>query len=114
MSDADWSARTTTTPRYPDVGAWVDEWLLTTYQRTLNGHRTWCARWREHPEAVQRLEAMWAAWQRSHDDPIKLGAWWLTVADPHLAVLLDPDGPFSGCRAGENARHRPPEPWPSY
>lgn len=99
-------------PRYPTLDAWVAEWLLPTYRRRLGGHRTWCAQWRDHPEAVDRLTALWATWQKAHDDSAKLAAWWLNVLDPMMTVLLDADGPFSGCRT-DPPRHRPPEPWPN-
>jgi len=93
-------------PCYPDVEAWVTDWLAQLYRRHTNTKRSgaelaWCPKWWDHAEAIDRLESMWRAWEgaRVSEDPAATAHWWLTVADPMLAVLLDADvGPFSACR----------------
>lgn len=93
-------------PCYPDVEAWVTQWLSPLLRRNTNTKRggvelAWCVHWWAHAEAIDRLESMWRAWEaaRASEDPGAVAHWWLTIADPMLAVLLDADiGPFSGCR----------------
>ncbi|RJQ66192.1 DUF4913 domain-containing protein [Pseudonocardiaceae bacterium YIM PH 21723] len=59
----------------------------------------WCRRWWEHPDAAERLEAIYRTYQRlrvEEDDT------WLSVfirdhRDPHLRELTDPYGPFQFC-----------------
>ncbi len=84
---------------YPTVHAFVRDHLAVTYRRALDGrHRTWCPQWWRHPEAAIRLEALWRAWEHLRLDPaIGMSVWLRDHADHHMAVLLDPDGPFKGC-----------------
>ena len=80
---------------------WVTEFLLPTYVRyvTPNGQiLTWCPSWWEHAEAIQRLEALWRAWEYLRlDSPLGMSIWWKDHADHHLPALLDPHGTFRGC-----------------
>jgi hypothetical protein len=104
----DWDIATTPTspadpqdtppqPRYPDVEGWVAKHLLPTYLRQ-SGPRTWCAQWWRHPEAVERLEALWRAWEALRLDPTTgISVWWRDHADHHLPILLSTDGPFARC-----------------
>lgn len=84
---------------YPAVDVWVAEFLAPTYRRHIDGrNRHWCPHWWRHPEAVTRLEALWRAWEHLRLDPATgMSVWFRDHADPHLAVLLDPDGPFKYC-----------------
>lgn len=96
---------------YTTLGAWVQGWLAVTYRRQLGGgSRVWCAKWREHAEAVERLDVMWRTWEQTRDNPAKRAAWWRDIADPTMRVLLDADGPFSACR---NGSHRDLAPLPT-
>ncbi len=91
-------------PLYPDTATWVAEWLCPRMEREITRTVEWCARWWDHPEAVERLDALWEAWEfgRIGGGPWK-SAWWLTHADRHLPRLCHPDtGPFGHC----HTRHR--------
>ncbi len=91
---------------YPDVAAWVGDFLVVVYARpvdTQNRQQTfhWCRRWWTHPEALDRLEALWRAWEALRLDPGTGPAiWWKDYADPAMRALLDEHGPFGKCRNG--------------
>ncbi len=55
----------------------------------------WCRQWWAHPEAAQRLEALWEAYEtaRSSKDGGAFAAWWRTEADHHLPLLYSDQGP---------------------
>ncbi|WP_232847794.1 DUF4913 domain-containing protein [Occultella kanbiaonis] len=84
----------------------VREHLRNVYRRRIPGNgngRVWAARWWEYDEAVIRLEALWRAWEHLRlDAATGMSVWWRDHADHHMAVLLDPDGPFMGVRGDEN------------
>ncbi len=84
---------------YPTLDAFVAKLLAPTYRRVVDGrHRTWCPQWWRHAEAIARLEAMWRSWEHLRQDPATgVSVWFRDHADPHMAVLLDPDGPFKHC-----------------
>jgi hypothetical protein len=91
------------------VGLWVDRWLLPRIERQLTigdaGVR-WCSRWREHPEAYVRLEALRDAWTEARLGPgSAMASWWIEKVDPTLRTLFASDGPFARCR--ETHRHLP-------
>jgi hypothetical protein len=66
------------------------------------GTHRWCAKWWAHPEAVPQIEALWRAWKALRwDGPTGLAVWWKDYCDPHMAVLLSPDGPFFDCACGQ-------------
>ena len=45
---------------FPHVGAFVHEWLLLMVNRKVNNRETfWCSQWWTHPEALERLTALW-------------------------------------------------------
>lgn len=103
-----WGGPQPASPAYPEVDAWLRDWFAPRYRRSFDtGGRVWCPAWREHPEAVSRLTALWAAWQDLHDRPAGLATWWLTHADPTLDALTDERGPFARCRAGHTDRLPP-------
>jgi hypothetical protein len=98
-------------PRYPGVEAWVTKHLLPTYLRQ-SGPRTWCAQWWRHPEALERLEALWRAWEALRlDTTTGMSVWWRDHADHHLPILLSTDGPFARC-AGRTHQALP-DPFPT-
>jgi hypothetical protein len=82
---------------YGSVDEFVREYLRHVYRRAINGRsRVWAARWWEYDEAVIRLEALWRAWEHLRLDPATgMSVWFRDHADPHMAVLMDPDGPFA-------------------
>ncbi|RFA06806.1 hypothetical protein B7R21_18315 [Subtercola boreus] len=79
----------------------VRKQLIGTYRRRViaqgsGGGQRWKAAWWESREAQQRMEALWRAWEAARNDE-KAGAstWWISHCDPHMSVLLSPDGPFA-------------------
>jgi hypothetical protein len=112
-------------PRYPDLEAWVTQWLAPTVRREVNARKpggilAWCPQWWRHAEAITRLEGLWRCWELARvagaeGRPDAFVTWWLTMADPTLAVLFDPEqGPFARChRAGhEDLPALPSDPVP--
>lgn len=62
------------------------------------GGCTWCPEWWRHAEAISRLEALWRAWEHLRlDAATGISLWFRDHADPHMAMLLDADGPFKRC-----------------
>lgn len=101
--------------RYPDVHAFVAEYLCPRWARVVrdpdNTFR-WCAKWWDHPVALDRLTALWHAYEALHNEggtgPAR---WWREHADPTLTALTDPrTGPFAGCGP---QRHQLPPALPS-
>ncbi|MGW4247051.1 DUF4913 domain-containing protein [Nocardia sp. NPDC004722] len=84
---------------FGSVVEFVENYLSLVYRReTGNGRRVWCPRWWAHSEAVARLDAMWRTWEHYRlDGNAGLSVWFLDHADPHMAVLFDPNGPFQYC-----------------
>ena len=105
-ADAESNERERAEEEVPElVFASVDEWLRRhwrfTYRRRVSakgdGTGRWRARYWEHDEALQRLEALWRGWEASRQDPgLGTSAWWVNHADPHMSVLLSLSGPFAG------------------
>lgn len=93
---------------YPSLDVFVSAWLAPTYRRHLdNRSRIWCPRWWYHDEAVARLDALWRAWEHlRREKTLGMSVWFKDHADVHMAVLMDPDGPFRGCRVGEGHAER--------
>jgi hypothetical protein len=84
---------------FPHLGAFVADWLVEAYARKLGHAYVWCPEWYQHLEAMSRLDALWRAWEAlRHDGDLGMSVWWRDHADHHMRQLLDPDGPFSGCR----------------
>lgn len=100
------AAETTDEPGtfYPNLNAWVQEWLTTVYNRSPGGGRSWCKQWWMHDEAVYRLDALWRAWEytRVNDGPLGAATWLVNYADPIMTVLTHPDGCFKGCKPEEH------------
>lgn len=92
---------------YPTVEAWVTDWLSPGFRRStaaLNSTHRWCSDWWKHGEAVSRLDALWRAWEHLRLDPATgLSVWYRDHCSHHMAVLMDPDGPFANCKEG----HKP-------
>lgn len=104
---------------YRSVDEFVSEFLIYAYRRRINGRdRVWSAEWWRHEEAIMRLEALWRAWEHLRLDPaLGMSVWWRDHADPHMAALMSPDGPFAGedassasniNRAGQPLPYLPP------
>jgi hypothetical protein len=101
-------------PVYGSVDEFVREYLRLVYRRRIDGrHRCWAGRWWAYDEAVQRLEALWQAWEHLRGDPTTgLSVWWRDHADYHMGVLMDPDGPFAAALDNEEDTCRRGDPLP--
>lgn len=104
---------------YASLDEFVREFICVIYSRRVGGTgsgRVWRARWWDSAEAVIRLEALWRSWAYFRKDPATgISVWLKDHADHHMAVLMDPDGPFGGeqadedqCRYGEPLPHIDP------
>ena len=89
----------TADPAFPDTATWVAKWLCPHLEREIKRTFEWCPQWWDHPEAVQRLEALWRAWEVLRvRGGSGMSTWWVDHADHHLARLCNPDiGPFGHC-----------------
>lgn len=97
-TDVSGSGVSAPTPLYSTLDDWVGEYFSPTFGRPIGGEIRWCPRWREHAEAIGRLEALWRSWESLRLDPALGMAIWLTnYLDPQLAALLGRAGPFSQC-----------------
>ena len=89
---------------YGSVDEFVREYLRHVYRRATSEARVWSARWWEYDEAVIRLEALWRAWEHLRLDPSTgMSVWWRDHADHHMAVLMDPEGPFAAANHYDGA-----------
>lgn len=99
------------TVRYLRLDEWVEGFLAPTIRRTMSGSNHWCAQWWEHPEAVARLGALWAAWEVAEAEG---GAgpsfWWTGHFEPHWHVLTSTFGPFNACNPNKHEPAVPPLP----
>ena len=88
-------------PRFSSVYEFVTAHLADHYRRDVSGQQlVWCPQWWAHGEAVSRLEALWRAWEQLRlDGGTAMATWWKDYADPTMATLFDPQGPFAGCSA---------------
>lgn len=90
---------------YGSAEEFLHEQLLPTYIRNVRGKQArWCTRWYLHAEAISRVTAMWRSWEKLRlEAGTGASDWWLHHADPHMRVLLDPEGPFFNCGDGHSA-----------
>jgi hypothetical protein len=87
-------------PTYKNVVEFVENYLSVVYRRQVSdlSDTVWCPEWWNHPEAMARLDAVWRAWEHLRQDGATgMSVWFLDHADKHMAVLLDPKGPFKYC-----------------
>lgn len=99
---------------YGSVDEFVREYLRRAYRRRIDGrHRVWAGEWWRYDEALIRLEALWRAWEHLRLDPsMGMSVWWRDHADHHMAILMDPDGPFADAIDGERNTCKRGEPLP--
>lgn len=96
---------------FPDVYAFVDEFLIHVHARAYEptGSWRWCEQWWHHPEAISRLEGLWHAFEMLR---LEVGTgpsvWWREHCDPTMAALTDSQGTFAQCKAGREGRHKSP------
>lgn len=88
---------------FPTMAAFVEGYIAQLYRREISAlgtekKRRWCSQWWVHGEAVARFEAMWTAFEHlRHGDGEEMSTLWLNHIDPHMAILLSPEGPFKYC-----------------
>ena len=82
-----------------DAVDWFEGWLAPVVCRPLKAGTYWCPRWREHPEALERLRALWEAWEAARaEGGNAMSYWWTVHLDAHWGVLTgSPTGPFAAC-----------------
>ena len=96
---------------YGSIDQFVREMIVPVFRRQVGERaaRRWAAEWWRNAEAIIRLEALWRSWEHLRLDPATgISVWLRDHADHHLAVLMDPDGPFK--KSVDEAR--PGEPLP--
>jgi hypothetical protein len=86
---------------FGSVATWATEFLFPSYARDVRrAGYTWCPRWWAHAEAIGRLDALWRAWEHHRQNPaLGMALWWRDLADPTMATLFHPAGPFAACTA---------------
>lgn len=104
---------------YPNVGAWVTQWLLPTYSRPLDdaSRFRWDPQWWRYPEVVMRLEPLWISWEKMRlEGGPAMVVFYRDYLDPMMRVILDPDGPFHTYNPHKEkpdaARNELPDPLP--
>ena len=85
---------------FGSVDEFVRDFVRLVFRRdvgeTGRAEHRWSARWWESAEAVIRLEAMWRAWEQARNDPSTgISTWLRDHADHHMAILMNPSGPFA-------------------
>jgi hypothetical protein len=87
---------------FGSVDEWVRVWLRVTYRRRIDGDKVkWEPDWWRFPEAVNRLDVLWRAWEQMRREPgASMSAWWRDHADHHMAVLMSATGPFAARGTG--------------
>ncbi|WGD37572.1 DUF4913 domain-containing protein [Lysinibacter sp. HNR] len=64
----------------------------------------WCPQWYDHPEAVDRLHALWLMYLTDEAEGT-LSSWWVNHWDRHHGVLFGRLGIFLRC--GRHQKHEP-------
>lgn len=89
---------------YSSAAQWLEEWMLLNWRPQPREERyRWCPKWWLHPEAVNRVEALWRAWEHLRNEGL-LGpsVWWRDHFAHHWDVLTSTTGPFAACKNGEH------------
>lgn len=87
-------------PAFATLDDWVEQFFTIVFTRPIGGTIRWCTHWRDHPEAVLRIEALWRSWETLRLDPnLGIATWLVNYLDPQLAVLLSASGTFHACTA---------------
>lgn len=99
---------------FGSVDEFVRDFVRLVFRRdvgeTGRAEHRWSARWWESAEAVIRLEAMWRAWEQARNDPTTgISTWLRDHADHHMAILMNPAGPFAHSR--DTASNNEPLPY---
>lgn len=89
----------------PEVVLWVER-LLGYVESPEREDSTWCRQWREHPEAVWRLSALYTAFVAALVDA-DLSSWWVNHFDRHAPMLFGRRGIFEACASNGHDADRP-------
>lgn len=95
---------------YDALDQFVERQLAPMWRRQLDLSAVWCPEWWRHAEAITRLDALWRAWEHLRLEPaLGISVWLRDHADHHMAVLLNPHGPFQYCNLdkGHSTRLEP-------
>lgn len=104
-------------PEYLSLVDWVELHLAHIVERRprtdtgadVRSPVRWCASWWRHPEAVDRLAALWHAWEALRQDPATgMATWWLSYFDLMWAALTSEYGPMARCTTTTCAGPPPP------
>lgn len=99
---------TAATLRFSNPFQWVEQWFAETIRRRMGPTTLWCPHWWQHPEARQRLFALWSAWEAAEaEGGASPSIWWISHFDSHWRELTASDGPFASC-AGSHRDALPP------
>lgn len=94
-------------PVYADVYEFVDDFVLPRFRRNPK-HFLWAENWYDYPEAVDRLTALWFAWEWNHHVELAgmagMAAFWKDIFDPLIAVITSAEGPFWRLAEGKYRR----------
>lgn len=93
---------------YMSVDDWFDHWFSEIFRRTSSFR--WCGQWREHPEAMEVLNLLWATWEVawSVQSPDTKVVWFRDFAYPLVDRITEAKGTFMGCDWSEDPpRHNP-------
>lgn len=90
----------------PAFSTFVESTLLDSLTAGSKAGRVWCTRWREHPDAVHRLFAIWQQWLEVQSDPMLLHEFLRNTLDYHLPLLVGEHGALHGCQYGHRAHER--------
>ncbi|MCL1906618.1 MAG: DUF4913 domain-containing protein [Propionibacteriaceae bacterium] len=72
-------------------------WIASWYLRPIDGRtNVWSEEWWDSDEVCMRFEVLWRSYEvaRVSRDAAALSNWILDHLDPHMKVILSPDGPF--------------------
>lgn len=94
------------------LSMWVERLLLPTYGREVTSGSPWCPRWREHPEAIAYLHALWLAWQEKTGPNANASGpleWHRDCLGSVMDVLRSPSGAFAACKPGAHRIQERPQ-----
>lgn len=89
---------------YPNLGRFVSEQIAQVVTREVDNREIcWCSEWWKHPEALQRLEALWHSWENTRASKSSSMLDWWRDFDYHFAQLTSSAGVFKMCRDGKHS-----------
>jgi hypothetical protein len=105
--------------QYTTLLDWMDGWFFRVAFRLPRDGRCWCDEWWRHRYAIERLSALWLAWEMMYKSPQERSSWWIYHFEPHFAAITSQTtGPFRDCdkKHEETAQilphFVPPTDWP--